>query len=230
METTLKTLCQLVGMAKSWISGRSEPANVSRDFWMPDESCRVCYECDTQFTLFNRRHHCRLCGRVFCGKCTENSVPVPSSDPKTPLEEQERIRVCNYCYKQWEQGMVTLDNGIQRPNLGLSTSPSGISLGSTKSSGTGNSSSITLGSMPYLFGPYQQAQHGSGLSALPSSLVETSTNEKSKMEPGRSDGLHNTGDFSSDQHRISMIRLVSFFLFSFFFKFIFMIHITTYLF
>nr|GMC63093.1 1-phosphatidylinositol-3-phosphate 5-kinase [Ipomoea batatas] len=28
------------GLLKSWISWRSEPANVSRDFWMPDESCR----------------------------------------------------------------------------------------------------------------------------------------------------------------------------------------------
>ncbi|PON78285.1 Chaperonin Cpn60/TCP-1 family [Trema orientale] len=206
--TTYKTFCQLVGMVKSWISGRSEPANVSRDFWMPDESCRVCYECDTQFTLFNRRHHCRLCGRVFCGKCTENSIPVPSGgDPKTPLEEQERIRVCNYCYKQWEQGMVTLDNGIQRPNLGLCTSPSGISLGSTKSSGTGNSSSITLGSMPYSFGPYQQVQHTSGLNSLPSSLVETSTNDTNKVAPGTTDEVcNNIGDLSSDQHGISMIR------------------------
>ncbi|WP_458439374.1 FYVE zinc finger domain-containing protein, partial [Klebsiella pneumoniae] len=35
---------------------------------MPDQSCRVCYECDSQFTLFNRKHHCRLCGRIFCNK------------------------------------------------------------------------------------------------------------------------------------------------------------------
>ncbi|XP_062087941.1 1-phosphatidylinositol-3-phosphate 5-kinase FAB1B isoform X2 [Humulus lupulus] len=194
-------------MVKSWISGRSEPTNVSRDFWMPDESCRVCYECDTQFTLFNRRHHCRLCGRVFCGKCTENSIPVPSGYPTTSLEEQERIRVCNYCYKQWEQGMVTLDNGIQRPNLGLSTSQSGLSLGSTRSSETGNSSINTLGSMPYSFGPYQQAQHCSGLSSLPTSLVQTNTDGISNVEQGRSSELcDDLGDLPSDQQRISMIR------------------------
>jgi 1-phosphatidylinositol-3-phosphate 5-kinase len=207
MEIAHKSLCQLVGMVKSWISGRSEPTNVSRDFWMPDESCRVCYECDTQFTLFNRRHHCRLCGRVFCGKCTENSIPVPSDYPTTSLEEQDRIRVCNYCYKQWEQGMVTLDNGIQRPNHGLSTSQSGLSLGSTRSSETGNSSINTPSSMPFSFGSYQQAQHCSSLSSPPTSFLETNTEEKSKGEQGRSSELCNdTGDLPSDQQRISMNR------------------------
>ncbi|KAL2462389.1 1-phosphatidylinositol-3-phosphate 5-kinase FAB1B [Forsythia ovata] len=144
------TFSDLVSLLKSWIPWRSEPTNVSRDFWMPDQSCRVCYECDSQFTLFNRRHHCRLCGRVFCAKCTSNWVPAPSGDTNRLQEDWDKIRACNYCFKQWEQGLTTtVDNGIQVDNLDLSsTSPSVTSFISTKSSGTCDSSSITFASMP----------------------------------------------------------------------------------
>jgi len=72
---------------------------MSRDFWMPDRSCRMCYECESQFTIFNRRHHCRICGKVFCGKCTLNTIPAPVCSPRRFHDENERVRVCNYCFK-----------------------------------------------------------------------------------------------------------------------------------
>ncbi|CDY21825.1 BnaC01g36230D [Brassica napus] len=159
-----RTLCEIVGLLKSWLPWRSEPAAltslaVSRDFWMPDQSCRVCYECDCQFTLINRRHHCRLCGRVFCGKCTANSIPLATSDLRTPREEWERIRVSNYCFSQWELG----DGGTHLSNIpGISTSSSETSLLSSKTITTANSS--TLGSMPGLVGPYQRVKRGSDVS------------------------------------------------------------------
>ncbi|CAK9179826.1 unnamed protein product [Ilex paraguariensis] len=169
MDASDKSFSDLVGLIKSWIPWRSEPANVSRDFWMPDQSCMVCYECDSQFTLFNRRHHCRLCGRVFCAKCTSNWVPASSSEPKTPTEECDRIRVCNYCFKQWEQGLATTgDNGIQVVSPDICTSPSATSFISTKSSGTADSSSITLASMP----------QSSGLSPHQSAVMETNADSQ----------------------------------------------------
>ncbi|KAG2315709.1 hypothetical protein Bca52824_018831 [Brassica carinata] len=173
-----KTLSEIVGLVKSWIPWRSEPATVSRDFWMPDQSCRVCYECDCQFTLINRRHHCRLCGRVFCGKCTANSIPLAGSDLRAPQEEWERIRVCNYCFRQWEeQG----DGGAHVSNVPeLSTSPSESSLLSSKTSTTANSSSFALGSMPGLAGPYQRAQRGSDVSLHGVSSMEAGTTRKGK--------------------------------------------------
>ncbi|CAK9181424.1 unnamed protein product [Ilex paraguariensis] len=150
MEVPDQPFSDLIGILKSWVPWQSEPANVSRDFWMPDQSCRVCYECDSQFTLLNRRHHCRLCGRVFCAKCTSHWVPAPSGEPRTPREEGDKIRVCNYCFKQWKQGLAaTVDNGIHVASMDLSTSPSATSFISTKSdSGTADSSCITLSSMP----------------------------------------------------------------------------------
>ncbi|KAJ7980516.1 1-phosphatidylinositol-3-phosphate 5-kinase [Quillaja saponaria] len=157
MGTPDKKLSELVGIIKAWIpqKTKTKPQNVSRDFWMPDQSCRVCYECDSQFTIFNRKHHCRLCGRVFCAKCTANSIPAQSDEPGTGLEDGERIRVCNYCFKQWEQAVSTVDNGAHAPTPGLSPSPSATSLASTKSRSTCQSSSSTVGSTSYSTGPFQ---------------------------------------------------------------------------
>ncbi|CAA0829481.1 1-phosphatidylinositol-3-phosphate 5-kinase FAB1B [Striga hermonthica] len=164
MDEKDRTLSDLVGLFKSWIPWRSEPAHVSRDFWMPDQSCRVCYECDTQFTLFNRRHHCRVCGRIFCAKCTSNWVPTESGEHKALVEEWDKIRACNYCFKQWGKDLtVAVDNGIQVTSPDISClSPSETSYLSTKSSGT-CSSSVTFFSMP----------QSAGLSPRRSPIMET---------------------------------------------------------
>lgn len=136
---------------------------------MPDESCRVCYDCDSHFSLFNRRHHCRVCGRIFCAKCTSNwiaATPSSSNEPNVPVEEWDKIRVCNYCYKQWQQGLsaqINCDNAIGNGNLQdiSSTSfQSADSFISTKSSATCD----TFVSLP----------QSSGLSPYPSPRMETS--------------------------------------------------------
>ena len=41
-----------------------------RQHWMPDRYCKQCYTCEAPFTVFRRRHHCRLCGQVFCNPCS----------------------------------------------------------------------------------------------------------------------------------------------------------------
>ncbi|KAK6911800.1 Chaperonin Cpn60/GroEL/TCP-1 family [Dillenia turbinata] len=186
MDSPDKRPFDLIGFIKSWIPWRTDPAHVSRDFWMPDQSCRVCYECDAQFTIFNRRHHCRLCGRVFCAKCTSNSVPAPSDEPRTAREEWEKIRVCNYCFKQWKQCVTTLDNVTQGPSLDISTSPSETSFLSTKSGCTAISSSLTLGSVPYSIGTYQRDQYSPSLSPCQSAVMDLGLDRQGVAASGRS--------------------------------------------
>ncbi|XP_028786923.1 1-phosphatidylinositol-3-phosphate 5-kinase FAB1B isoform X2 [Neltuma alba] len=197
MGTPDKKISELVEVVRSWIPRRAEPPNVSRDFWMPDQSCRVCYECDSQFTIFNRRHHCRICGRVFCAKCTANFIPAPSDEPKTGREDWERIRVCNYCFKQWERGEATVDNVTPSPTPCLSPSPSATSLVSTKSSCTCHSSSSTAGSVPYATGPYQRvpySPHQPSQMDLIADDQENVTSGKS-MNPGST-----VGNLASNQY------------------------------
>ncbi|XP_039016949.1 1-phosphatidylinositol-3-phosphate 5-kinase FAB1A-like isoform X2 [Hibiscus syriacus] len=199
MGTPDNKLSDLVDIVKSWwIPRKSEPPNVSRDFWMPDQSCRVCYECDSQFTVFNRRHHCRLCGRVFCAKCTANSVPAPSDEPRDVREDWERIRVCNYCFKQWEQGIATIENGTKAPSPGLSPSPSATSLASTKSSCTGISSSSTVGSTLYSTGPYHRVNYNSVLSPCGSAQMNGATEENNETFGSSTNPSSTTVDSSSN--------------------------------
>ncbi|XAR49833.1 1-phosphatidylinositol-3-phosphate 5-kinase [Bertholletia excelsa] len=192
MDASDKSFSDIVGLLKLWIPWRSEPANVSRDFWMPDQSCRVCYECDSQFTWLNRRHHCRLCGRVFCAKCTANWVPAPPGNSKAFREEWERIRVCSFCFKQWQQGLATVENGIQVASLDVSLSPSAQSIVSSKSSGTTDSSCITFASMPRSVESYEQ-NFPSVLSPHQSAAMETNVDGEVLVEVSERSNNHAAG-------------------------------------
>lgn len=44
--------------------------------WQEDTQITRCSSCNTKFTLTNRKHHCRECGKVFCGKCTSYNVVI----------------------------------------------------------------------------------------------------------------------------------------------------------
>ncbi|VDM60045.1 unnamed protein product [Angiostrongylus costaricensis] len=60
--------------------------------WVPDEDCEQCTACSAPFSVVRRRHHCRNCGRIFCNKCSRNSICIPE------LGYDRRVRVCNLCF------------------------------------------------------------------------------------------------------------------------------------
>lgn len=45
--------------------------------WVPDESVTNCYNCNGYFSFMNRKHHCRVCGKIFCGSCTRSNIHIP---------------------------------------------------------------------------------------------------------------------------------------------------------
>ena len=51
-----------------------------------------CYNCTSKFTAFRRRHHCRVCGQVFCSKCCSSYIPG-----KLVPGHSGNIRVCVSC-------------------------------------------------------------------------------------------------------------------------------------
>lgn len=165
MRKTEAALYGVFNKARSWIPQMAEASTVSRDYWMPDQSCRVCYDCESQFTIFNRRHHCRICGKVFCGRCTVNTIPASVVDDwKYDHEEGERIRVCSYCFKIRKKQMTASEyDGIQLLSPGISPSPSVTSLSSSKSSGSDSGVNV-FGAMPFSTVPYQHVTYSSALS------------------------------------------------------------------
>ena len=46
--------------------------------WIPGKNIKTCFECKTEFSMWNRKHHCRICGRIFCSTCCNNWRKVPS--------------------------------------------------------------------------------------------------------------------------------------------------------
>ena len=56
-------------------------------------------DCRTRFTnsIFfgSGKHHCRQCGKIFCGKCSDRVMPVPCY---TSCNDYTPKRVCITCY------------------------------------------------------------------------------------------------------------------------------------
>lgn len=47
--------------------------------WAYDDAQPFCADCRCEFTPLNRRHHCRLCGKIFCNDCTRLKALIPPS-------------------------------------------------------------------------------------------------------------------------------------------------------
>uniref|UniRef100_A0A5F8H7A3 NADH:ubiquinone oxidoreductase complex assembly factor 6 n=1 Tax=Monodelphis domestica TaxID=13616 RepID=A0A5F8H7A3_MONDO len=63
-------------------SGKT-PSNEHAAVWVPDSEATVCMRCQkAKFTPVNRRHHCRKCGFVVCGPCSEKRFLLPSQSSK----------------------------------------------------------------------------------------------------------------------------------------------------
>ena len=47
--------------------------------WTDDKIGIQCYHCSKLFTLFRRKHHCRICGRIFCYDCCNIFKVIPNN-------------------------------------------------------------------------------------------------------------------------------------------------------
>lgn len=67
----------------------------SKEQWVPDYRVSVCMLCKMEkFSMFNRRHHCRRCGRVICNTCSQKLLLI------TEISDRHPVRVCDDCYAQ----------------------------------------------------------------------------------------------------------------------------------
>ncbi|XP_026803765.1 1-phosphatidylinositol 3-phosphate 5-kinase isoform X11 [Pangasianodon hypophthalmus] len=85
LRTALKRL-------KEIMEGKSQDSDL-KQYWMPDSQCKECYDCNEKFTTFRRRHHCRLCGQIFCSRCCNQEIPGKF------MGYTGDLRACTYCRK-----------------------------------------------------------------------------------------------------------------------------------
>uniref|UniRef100_A0A673YUU1 phosphatidylinositol-3,5-bisphosphate 3-phosphatase n=1 Tax=Salmo trutta TaxID=8032 RepID=A0A673YUU1_SALTR len=74
----------------SWDRVEQKDTEVTR--WVPDHMASHCFNCDCEFWMAKRRHHCRNCGNVFCKDCCHLKLPIPDQQLYDP------VLVCNICY------------------------------------------------------------------------------------------------------------------------------------
>eukprot|EP00455_Lapot_gusevi_P046317 TRINITY_DN6078_c0_g1_i1.p1 TRINITY_DN6078_c0_g1~~TRINITY_DN6078_c0_g1_i1.p1 ORF type:complete len:248 (+),score=69.48 TRINITY_DN6078_c0_g1_i1:71-745(+) len=62
-------------------------------FLQPDEAAENCTLCLCEFGVFNRRHHCRSCGFLFCQSCSSGRASVVWQSQTS----KQKDRVCDMC-------------------------------------------------------------------------------------------------------------------------------------
>lgn len=80
------------GVASNKDRSRAASEPVHAAVWVPDEAAPLCQRCAVQFSLVQRRHHCRYCGACVCNDCSKRRwrLPQMGADPQ---------RVCEACFR-----------------------------------------------------------------------------------------------------------------------------------
>ncbi|KAG9348736.1 hypothetical protein JZ751_029053 [Albula glossodonta] len=113
LRTALKRL-------KEIMEGKSQDSDL-KQYWMPDSQCKECYDCNEKFTTFRRRHHCRLCGQIFCSRCCSQEIPGKF------MGYTGDLRACTYCRKIALSYAHSADSGSIGEDLSaLSDSPCSV--------------------------------------------------------------------------------------------------------
>jgi hypothetical protein len=88
--------------AKPFMSQLSTAIAKTPTVWIPDKSVKNCYHCHQSFSMFIRKHHCRLCSRIHCHNCSNHRDIVPSfmehlCSLKYESERRTCVRLCGPC-------------------------------------------------------------------------------------------------------------------------------------
>ena len=88
----------------------------TRQHWKPDANASVCDAptCHKSFNLFERRHHCRHCGHIFCNEHSSYQIPLDHDAEFHP--EGTPSRACQHCwdrYRGWRISRTSRTNSLR---------------------------------------------------------------------------------------------------------------------
>lgn len=78
--------------------------------WVPDSDRLSCCGCQVKFSWLVRRHHCRVCGEVYCDVCTRRRAYVGADN---------LVRVCDSCHSSFRKAKMS----VTSPSIVLQTVP-----------------------------------------------------------------------------------------------------------
>ncbi len=87
-------------------------SNQYTELWTDDNSVNSCHNCKNDFTFLNRRHHCRLCGKIFCNICCNYHINTNLDNKLIIIEDflleclnidniikYKKKKLCYQCYQ-----------------------------------------------------------------------------------------------------------------------------------
>lgn len=89
----------------SWSGGPTSRRDSVSGRWIEDNACASCTKCERLFTLMNRRHHCRICGHIFCNSCSRTRIMFAMM----PSDVKKRQRVCDPCASHAQSNAILYD-------------------------------------------------------------------------------------------------------------------------
>ena len=78
---------------------------ISPAIWIPSKNITKCHKCGEEFRLWIRKHHCRVCGRIFCAYCSNNWGHIPSLVNMTSPPEKGSFSILSYLSNRREKRM-----------------------------------------------------------------------------------------------------------------------------
>lgn len=106
---------------------KEEILPLSEAKWIKDSEATECRLCDVQFSVLQRRHHCRNCGQIFCNECSSGRIKMPSnSNP---------VRVCLNCYHLLRNRKMSVASIVEQRSTTATDCPSTNCTSMSNSSG-----------------------------------------------------------------------------------------------
>jgi len=94
----------------------SHSKDINPPTWQPDGEVAKCPICDTPFSFWYRKHHCRKCGRVVCANCSPHRITIPrqyivhppDQDPSPSSETNSGIEIVDLTGDTGENSRTTM--------------------------------------------------------------------------------------------------------------------------
>ncbi|RUS73658.1 hypothetical protein EGW08_018590 [Elysia chlorotica] len=97
----------------------------SEERWQDNAQVSNCTHCKTEFSLFVRKHHCRLCGRIFCWSCSDFWLDSTLSSKKVRTTFDTKLLVSENGAAQLSASMIANESDDDEDDEGEKTGVEG---------------------------------------------------------------------------------------------------------